>query len=188
MQSRRDAALGAASLTLAVRDTVIRDFPGCVANVGQLRLQPGAYNVVPNYARVGLECRSLQEDELDRLALALQQQARAVAGQWQLDVEIAEVGRWSPIATDADVREAFLRAARNLGLSATELPSGAGHDAQVLAAVTRTGMVFVPSQLGISHDPAEHTNWQDCVKGANVLLAATLDLACALSASPQTVQ
>jgi N-carbamoyl-L-amino-acid hydrolase len=58
-----------------------------------------------------------------------------------------------------------------------ELPSGAGHDAQVLAGVTPSGMGFVPSHRGISHDPAEHTSWDDCVNGANVLLRATVDLA-----------
>jgi beta-ureidopropionase / N-carbamoyl-L-amino-acid hydrolase len=188
MQSRRDAGLGAAALMLAVRETVTGDFAGCVANVGQMRLEPGAYNVVPDRARVGLECRSLQDDELDRLAIALKHQANTAAARLALDVEISEVGRWTPVATDADIREAFLRAARGLGLSAIELPSGAGHDAQVLAEVTKSGMVFVPSQRGISHDPAEHTARQDCVNGANVLLAATLDLAQALSAPSHTVQ
>jgi N-carbamoyl-L-amino-acid hydrolase len=56
------------------------------------------------------------------------------------------------------------------------IPSGAGHDAQALAAVTRAGMVFVPSVNGKSHDPSELTPWEDCVNGANVLLAATLAL------------
>jgi N-carbamoyl-L-amino-acid hydrolase len=187
MQSRHDAALGAASLTLAVRETVTRHFAGCVANVGRLRLEPGAYNVVPERARVGLECRSLRDDELDRLTAALKQQARAAAAQWGLDADIADVGRWRPTSTDAGIREAFLRAARGLGLSVVQLPSGAGHDAQVLAGVTKSGMVFVPSQRGISHDPAEHTDYRDCVNGANVLLAATLDLAHAPAPSAQTV-
>ena len=63
-----------------------------------------------------------------------------------------------------------------------ELPSGAGHDAQALAAITPSGMIFVPSVGGISHDPAEYTAWEDCVNGANVLLGATVQLARAASA------
>jgi len=62
-------------------------------------------------------------------------------------------------------------------VSTLELVSGAGHDAQALAAVTPSGMIFVPSVGGVSHDPAEHTHWQDCVNGANVLLASALALA-----------
>ena len=59
------------------------------------------------------------------------------------------------------------------------MPSGAGHDAQALAAITPSGMVFVPSVGGVSHDPSEHTRWEDCVNGANVLLNATVELALA---------
>ena len=55
-----------------------------------------------------------------------------------------------------------------------ELPSGAGHDAQSLAAITPSGMVFVPAVGGVSHDPAEETAWEDCVNGANVLLNAAV--------------
>jgi N-carbamoyl-L-amino-acid hydrolase len=57
------------------------------------------------------------------------------------------------------------------------LPSGAGHDAQALAAITRSAMVFVPSVGGVSHDPSEETRWEDCVNGADVLLNATVELA-----------
>jgi beta-ureidopropionase / N-carbamoyl-L-amino-acid hydrolase len=177
MDLRRDAGLGAASLVLAVRHTVMREFPGCVANVGELHLRPGAYNVVPGQARMRLECRSLDDAELDRLADALAAQARSSAAEWDLEVEVAPVGRWTPVATDGEVRAALRRACEALGLSSMELPSGAGHDAQVLVSVTRSGMVFVPSHHGISHGPAEHTTWNDCVNGANVLLRATVDLA-----------
>jgi N-carbamoyl-L-amino-acid hydrolase len=59
-------------------------------------------------------------------------------------------------------------------LSTLAMGSGAGHDAQPLASVTPTGMIFVPSEAGISHDPAEHSRWQDCLNGANVLLGAAL--------------
>ena len=58
-----------------------------------------------------------------------------------------------------------------------EMPSGAGHDAQVLADVAPVGMVFVPSVRGISHEASEHTQSEDCVNGANVLLGAALELA-----------
>jgi N-carbamoyl-L-amino-acid hydrolase len=56
------------------------------------------------------------------------------------------------------------------------MPSGAGHDAQALAGITPSGMIFVPSAGGVSHDPREHTAWKDCVNGANTLLHAALEL------------
>ena len=76
-----------------------------------------------------------------------------------------------------DPRRRSTSAAAELGLTTMELASGAGHDAQPLAAITPSGMVFVPSVGGVSHDPAEETAWEDCVNGANVLLNAAVRLA-----------
>ena len=94
-----------------------------------------------------------------------------------LGATVVPVGRDEPARTSANARAALTRAASDLGLTTMELPSGAGHDARSLAAITPSGMVFVPSQGGISHDPAEETAWADCLNGANVLLNAALRLA-----------
>lgn len=176
-EARRDAGHGAALAALAVRDVTTREFPGCVANVGDVELEPGAFNVVPGRARVRLECRSVDPDELDRLAARILDRIRAVADECRLEVEIQRVAHWAPAVTDPEVRRAIAGAANALGLSLLELPSGAGHDAQVLAQIVPVGMVFVPSVRGISHDRSEHTRWEDCVNGANVLLGAAVALA-----------
>ena len=76
------------------------------------------------------------------------------------------------------------RAAAGLDLETMELPSGAGHDAQALAAVAPAGMIFIPSVGGVSHDAREHTRWQDCLNGANVLLGAALELLAGRTAKP----
>jgi N-carbamoyl-L-amino-acid hydrolase len=177
LDARRDAGRGAAMVVLAVWDVIASEFPGCVANVGDIRLEPGAFNVVPGRARIRLECRSVRADELDRLAARILARVRSVAAECQLGVEVERVGHWAPAATDSRVRQAIQHAAEGLGLSSIQMPSGAGHDAQVLANLLPVGMVFVPSVQGISHDPSEHTRWKDCVNGANVLLGAALALA-----------
>jgi beta-ureidopropionase / N-carbamoyl-L-amino-acid hydrolase len=177
IDARRDAGRGAAAVVLAVREIVTTEFRGCVANVGDIVLEPGAFNVVPGRAQLRLECRSTDAAELGRLANAIVERVRSVAAECQLEVAVNCVGRWAPGATDARIRSAIQRAAGSLRLSAMQMPSGAGHDAQILAEVTPSGMVFVPSVAGISHDPAEHTRLQDCVNGANVLLRATVELA-----------
>ena len=177
MDARRDAAVGAAAFVVGVRDVVSRKFPGCVATVGDIATEPGSFNVVPGRARLRLECRSLDGAQLDRLEEALVGRARAEATAFGLDVTVERVGRVEPAPTDSDVRGALADAAAALGLTTMELPSGAGHDAQSLSTVTPTGMVFVPSRGGVSHDPAEQTAWEDCLNGANVLLHATVTLA-----------
>ncbi len=184
MDARHDAALGAAAFVLAVRETVTRDFPGCVATVGDIATEPGSFNVIPGTARLRLECRSLDTAERDALGQALSQRASAEAAAWGLDVTVDPVGRSEPAPTDERVRAALATAAITLGLTTMEVVSGAGHDAQALAAVTPSGMVFVPSVGGVSHDPAEYTAWEDCVNGANVLLGATVRLAQTLVRAP----
>lgn len=177
MDARRDAAVGAAAFVLGVRETVTRDFPGCVATVGDVATEPGSFNVVPGRARLRLECRSLDVAELDALERALTERARADAEVFGLDVTVERVGRSEPAPTDESSRAVLASTAAALGLTTMELSSGAGHDARALAAITPSGMVFVPSVGGVSHDPAEHTSWEDCVNGANVLLNATVQLA-----------
>jgi N-carbamoyl-L-amino-acid hydrolase len=181
MDARRDAALGAAAFVLGVRETVTRDFPGCVATVGDIATEPGSFNVVPRQATLRMECRSLDAAQLDALERALTARARAEAEVFRLDVTVERVGRVEPAPTDERVRVAFATAAAALGLTTMELPSGAGHDAQALAAIMPSGLVFVPSAGGVSHDPTEYTAWADCVNGANVLLNAAVELATAAS-------
>jgi beta-ureidopropionase / N-carbamoyl-L-amino-acid hydrolase len=178
MDAREDAGIGAASFVLAAREIVMHDFPSSVATVGDVRFEPGAFNVVPGSARLALDLRSPDANELDRLESVLLAQARAVAQAHRLDLEISPVGSWPPRALDDEVRAAIGRSAQALGLSAFDLPSGAGHDAQALAPVTPSGMIFVPSVGGVSHAPGENTRWHDCVNGANVLLGTVVELAC----------
>jgi hydantoinase/carbamoylase family amidase len=177
MDARRDAGLAAAAFMLAAEELVGRDFAGCVATVGDLRLEPGSFNVVAGAARVSLEFRSDDPATLDELEGALLDAARREAEARRVDLDVTPVGRWEPTPLDPGVCDAVERAAEELGLASLRLRSGAGHDAQALAAVTPAGMIFVPSVRGTSHDPGELTAWDDCVNGANVLLGAALALA-----------
>jgi N-carbamoyl-L-amino-acid hydrolase len=176
MDARRDAGLAAAAFVLDANELVVSGYPGCVVTVGDLRLEPGDFNVVPGVARLALEFRAPEPSRLDELEGLLLGRARAEAEARGLELETALVGRWEPTRLDEGVRRAIGRAADRLGLTWTELPSGAGHDAQALAAVTPSGMIFVPSTGGVSHDPREHTPWEACVDGANTLLGAALEL------------
>ena len=177
MDARRDAAVAAARLILSVREIVMRDFPRAVATVGDVRLEPGAFNVVPGVARLALEFRSQDEGELDAIESALLGRARADAEAHGIGFEVTPVARWQPTRLDSSVGDEIEWAAGDLGLTTKRLSSGAGHDAQTLAALTPTGMIFVPSVGGVSHDPREHTAWGDVVNGANVLLRTVERLA-----------
>lgn len=177
MDARHDAGVAASRIVLKVREIVVRDFPGAVITVGDVDLQPGAFNVIPKTARLSLEFRSQHEGTLTAIEEAIRPAMQAEAVAEGVSFQITPVARWQPASLDPHFGEVIERVARAHGLSTTRLPSGAGHDAQELAAITRTAMIFVPSVGGISHDPREFTAWEDVVNGATVLLETVEELA-----------
>jgi beta-ureidopropionase / N-carbamoyl-L-amino-acid hydrolase len=177
MEGRTDASLGAATLILTAREMVVRDFKDCVVNVGQIAFKPGGFNIIPGLAEFSLEFRSPDTTQLADLEKALIGLVQVIGRQYGLQTEIEFSGRCDP-APMADSAQAAIRAAADsLALTHTTFHSGAGHDAQSLAAITPSGMVFIPSRDGISHSPLEFSEWEDCVNGANVLLRAALKMA-----------
>jgi beta-ureidopropionase / N-carbamoyl-L-amino-acid hydrolase len=177
MEARRDAGLGASGFALAARQRVMEDFPGCVVNIGAMEFEPGAFNVVPGQASLALELRAPDEESFDRLEAALLACAQEQAERFGLEFTVETLGRHAPAPMHAAAQQAVREAAEGLGLSHSNLVSGAGHDAQSLAAVCPSGMIFIPSVEGISHAAREFSRWEDCVNGANVLLGAALNLA-----------
>jgi len=177
MLDRLDASQGASSFILQVRQTILEKFPECVANVGNIHLSPGAFNIVPERADIALEFRSAEPQTFSILEKTLIGKARAAAKQFRLGLESDLLSKHSPTPLSSQAQNAIEQAADALGLNHIHLVSGAGHDAQALADLCPAGMIFVPSQLGISHSPKEFTHWEDCVNGANVLVGATLRMA-----------
>ena len=177
MRDRRDASLGAAAFILAARQTVLDRFPEGVANVGWVHLEPGAFNIVPERAVLGLEFRAPESAQLEAMAQALVEAAHRAAQQHDLHLLVDPLGKQEPAPMSPLARKAIHQACRDLGLKALDLPSGVGHDAQSLAHLCPVGMLFVPSVEGASHGPREFTSWEACLKGANALLQGALRLA-----------
>ncbi len=179
MDARQDAGLGAATFLLTAREMVVRDFPGCAVNVGQMRFEPGAFNIIPGRAKLALEFRAPDAERLSELEDTLLSLAGLVARQCGLELALEPLGGCTPAPMSPRAQAAIAAAADSLALTHVALVSGAGHDAQALAPLTPAGMIFVPSRAGISHSPLEFTAWDDCVNGANVLLRAALTLSVA---------
>lgn len=169
MRMRRDAALAAAQVVRAVHDLATGD---AVATVGCLRLGPDLINVVPNRAELTVDLRSPDSEQLLAMEMALDE---LLAGMVVLERE--RLVRLEPMAFDPGLVDRVAAAAARQGLSHRRMVSGAGHDAQILARVCRSAMVFVPSVAGISHNVREHTAPADLVAGAEVLAEVLVDLA-----------
>ncbi|PRP95638.1 putative hydrolase [Enhygromyxa salina] len=140
------------------------------ATIGRVELQPGSANTVPGRAICSLDVRDPNPEVLANLAEAMRRSLSALARRHGLMFEFEILSEVEPVACDAGLIERIDRAAEALGHERMRLPSGAVHDAQVMAKLTRVGMIFVPSLQGMSHSAAEWTAWEDIEAGANVAL------------------
>ncbi|HBY62902.1 MAG TPA: Zn-dependent hydrolase [Solibacterales bacterium] len=177
MPDRRDAMIAAAALTLAVRETVTAEPGAQVGTVGHLEVIPNAVNVVPGEVRMSIEFRDLSSAKLDRLGQTIRARAAAIAAETRTTIQVTRALRHEAALAAPEIQRVIEAAASRLRLDARRLPSGAGHDAQMMATRMPMGMIFVPSVGGVSHSPKELTAWQDCANGATMLLETVLDLA-----------
>jgi N-carbamoyl-L-amino-acid hydrolase len=176
MPDRQDALVAASQLTLAVRESVTSAPGRQVGTVGRLQVEPNAPNVIPGVVTLTIELRDLSTAKLDALAEDIRARGRAIASATRTTITIEPLSHNPPALATVEVQRAIERAADTFGLAHTRMPSGAGHDAQMMAQLGAMGMIFVPSVGGISHSPKELTRWEDCANGANVLLAAIVEM------------
>lgn len=174
MDQRRDALVAAAKLVLRVEALSAERKLCAVSTVGDLAVEPGQANVVPGRARLTAEIRDLDATRLEVVEALLREETTRSARDAGVDVTCVTTMRSAPVRTATALQTAIEEAAADLALPVVAMPSGAGHDAQMIAAVAPVGMIFVPSRDGISHAPEEHTAPGQLVAGANVLLHAAL--------------
>ncbi len=177
MGQRLDALRGVASFLSQSRELVMNRFPQGVMNCGIVEASPGAFNIVPERARLALEFRHHNPATMEAMREALLSLALHVVEVEGLALDVEQVGVHAPAPMSRTVSAAIEQAASGLGLRSLRLPSYAGHDTQIMAAITEAGMFFVPSAGGHSHSPREYTSPEDCVRAGNVLLHTVLALA-----------
>ena len=176
MHLRHDAGYVAAAIAAHVRQLAIRMGGRQVATVGSLELNPNLVNVIAGSATMTVDLRNTDEALLVEAEADLTRFVAEAAAAEGVTVAERTLARFQPVAFDDRVVDTVAAVAAELGHSVKRLPSGAGHDAQMMARLCPTGMVFVPSRDGISHNPAEYTEPDDLVAGADVLLGSMLAL------------
>lgn len=177
MSMRHDAAYTVAAITTALREHARDAGPPLVATVGRVELFPNLINVVPGRAVFTIDLRHTDEGELRAAERWMLNLCARVGAEEGVTVTTRTLARFPPVLFSDAVVEMVETIAGERGYSHRRLPSGAGHDAQMLARVCPSGMVFVPSVNGISHNPAEHTDDADLAAGVDVLLHVMLELA-----------
>ena len=176
MNLRRDPGLVAARISVFMREMATRLGGHQVCTVGKIDLHPNLINVVPGRATMTLDVRNTDENVLRGAEDELSSFIAKTASEEEVTTSSRVLARFEPVAFDDAVVDLVERTAAEFGLSHMRLPSGAGHDAQMLARVCPTAMIFVPSHQGISHNPAEHTEPEDLEAGCNILLHVLLEL------------
>lgn len=170
MLKRQDAALGASAFCLAVQQRTLAEYPDCMATVGHMQFVPGAFNIVPEQVTVFMELRSDVRARAGHMQSALRAEAQKAARRFDLSVDFDHLESVTERKMDPDICRSMESACDQLNLASKCLPSLAGHDAQSMAKLCPSGLLFIPSKRGFSHSANEYSDWDDCVNGANALL------------------
>ena len=177
MRLRRDPVVAGARITDGVRAIADELGGDQVATVGRFEPHPNLVNVVAQSVVLTVDLRNTSEEVLRDAEARCSRLIDDVAAAEGVSVERRTLARFEPVEFDPAMIECVEDTARALGHSTRRLPSGAGHDAQMLARVCPTSMIFTPSIDGLSHNIAEDTHPDDIAAGANTLLHVLLDRA-----------
>ena len=177
MRIRHDALVAAAEVVRGVRDLVRHVGGDMVGTVGRLDVTPNIPNAIPGRVSLSIDLRDPDETQITRALGMVDRVARDAARREGVRYELDHYWRVPRTDFDPEVVGAIERAVTSLGCGHRRILSGAGHDAQYMAAIAPTGMIFVPSRGGRSHCEEEFTGMDDIEHGANTLLRAAADLA-----------
>lgn len=172
---RVDAGLSAAKVNVFLRELVKQS--GGVATVGCMEFQPNAINVIPSKAVFTVDLRNPNKEKLDRDEEKLEEYLKKLEETDKVTIRTERLTSFDPVLFDEKIVEKVEKAAAKRGLSCRRMTSGAGQDAQMMARICPTAMIFIPSVNGISHNPKEYTPDENVIAGANVFLDVVKELA-----------
>ena len=181
MADRTDALAAASEFVLdverAATDCVESHSPTAVGTVGKSDVQPNAPNVVPGAVSLSVDVRDVAYESMDRIVEAARASLDRLERERGVDASLERPWDLAPTPMSDRCRAALHEAGADAGLETLDLHSGAAHDTMHVARVTDAGLLFVPSRDGISHNPLEWTDWDDCAAATRVLAGALARLA-----------
>ncbi|MGB3861218.1 MAG: Zn-dependent hydrolase [Candidatus Aminicenantaceae bacterium] len=174
---RKDAFLGLADFALKATQYVATQHYGSMVTVGKVAVHPGAFSIVPGRVDFTLDFRSTSKETLAEMERFLLSLARDTASTRGLKFQSKIVDKTDPVSIPEHIVNIMKEECSTLEYPTITLPSGAGHDAQILASIADVGMIFIPCEDGISHSPLEKIKWDDLEKGTTLLLHTLIKLA-----------
>ncbi|VWD01393.1 allantoate amidohydrolase [Burkholderia lata] len=170
---RHDAGWAAAAIATFLRELAVASGT-TLATIGMLRIEPNVINVIPRKAVFTVDLRDPDELRLQHAEKRLADHLDKVAAEEGVRITTERLVRFEPVVFDAGLAGEIEASAVRMGFSNRRMTSGAGHDAQMIARIAPAAMIFVPSRGGISHNPREHTDDDQLIDGAKVLLDVVL--------------
>lgn len=167
---RKDAGLIAAHVIEYLRERALVEGNGTLTTVGSISFAPNSVNVIPGEATFTVDIRNPNEEKLSTEERLLEEFLADLASKNGVQITKSRMARTKPTVFDADLVNLIKETANEKGLEFRHMTSGAGHDAQMMAAFTKAAMIFIPSIGGISHNPNEATKDEDVVCGCDLLL------------------
>jgi len=181
MEMRKDALVASAQLIEYV-EKVCRKFSSMekgrvVGTVGAMKIEPGVINAVPGKTELSIDIRSTTARSKDRVARMVKRRAQEIARRRSIGCEILPIREENPVPLDKRLLRITQEICDQKGIEYEIMPSGAGHDAMQMAKITPSGMIFIPSLRGISHNPLEWTDPDDIGLGAQLLMETIIRVA-----------
>jgi allantoate deiminase len=169
MNARNDALVAASEFVGQVSKIPQRISKTAVATVGKLNVFPNGVNVIPGKVELSVDIRDIEQDTLDRLTEEIAEKAIEIGKLYGVSVECEQTLHVAPVPIKEEMQQRLIEAVKANGIRPVLLPSGAGHDAMVMGRNVPSGMIFVRSKDGISHNPKEWTSLNDCVRSVHIL-------------------
>ncbi len=170
MEHRKDALVAASELILAI-NKIANTYSNkkIVATVGNVKVYPGAMNVVPGKAELFIDLRGIYKDIMDEVFALFKEEAKNIDAKYETTMTFELLSSENPVSMDNNIKSTLGNVCNDLSIAYEDVISGAGHDAMNMATLTPTGMIFVRGKAGISHNPAEFASEQDIEQGFLVL-------------------
>jgi N-carbamoyl-L-amino-acid hydrolase len=175
MWDRKDALAAGAEVVLAL-EGVCKGLDGIVGTIGKIEISPNSLNVIPGTVTLGMEIRSLQKTLLNQAISLFKDELDRIVKRRKITINLKTKLSSKPVIFNSKMVGRIVRVCEKLNMPYLEVPSGAGHDANHLAEITPTGMIFVPSKDGRSHCPEEWSEFKNIGLGVEVLANTIIEL------------
>lgn len=176
MDMRKDALSSAAEVISEIKDFAVKAGKGTVATAGELRVEPGAANIVPGRIEFTVDIRSKDLDCIEEVREKIKASLKKIKQKYGVDFSIENLLMVEPVELSQEIFALFEEEVENQNFSYKKMISGAGHDAMIMSELTDVGLIFVPSRDGRSHCPEEWTDYDDLQKGIELIYHTILKL------------